>query len=118
MLSFSGGSNRFCDGINRRNFLKIGAFGSSLSLTDMLRAKEAGKTGTAKSAIMIYLVYFHLELPIYVSLALTYICTWMGIVWFMYAWCINFKFKYRYAVASCDSFPDYTSSIGIFSLLI
>ena len=55
MLSFSGGSNRFCDGINRRNFLKIGAFGSSLSLTDMLRAKEAGKVGTAKSAIMIYL---------------------------------------------------------------
>ena len=55
MLSFSGGSNRFCDGINRRNFLKIGAFGSSLSLTDMLRAKEAGKVSTAKSAIMIYL---------------------------------------------------------------
>jgi len=55
MLSFSGGSNRFCDGINRRNFLKIGAFGSSLTLTDMLRAKESGKVGTAKSAIMIYL---------------------------------------------------------------
>ncbi|MBY0325443.1 MAG: DUF1501 domain-containing protein, partial [Gemmataceae bacterium] len=55
MLTFLGGSNKFCDGINRRNFLKIGAFGSSLSLTDMLRAKEAGKVGTAKAAIMIYL---------------------------------------------------------------
>jgi hypothetical protein len=63
MLTFQGASHRFCDGIDRRSFLKIGAFGAGLSLADMLRAK-ASATPTAtpssggssqKSAIMIYL---------------------------------------------------------------
>ncbi|MSR30127.1 MAG: DUF1501 domain-containing protein [Gemmataceae bacterium] len=35
--------------------MRIGAFGASLTLADMLRAREAGNSGTAKSAIMIYL---------------------------------------------------------------
>jgi hypothetical protein len=61
MFNFLGGSQRFCDGVNRRNFLKIGAFGAGLSLADMLRAKASANpatSGTAtspKAAIMIYL---------------------------------------------------------------
>lgn len=62
MLNILGNAQKFCDGLNRRNFLKIGAFGAGLSLADMLRAKAAANTaparGTAstpKSAIMIYL---------------------------------------------------------------
>ena len=60
MLGFVGAKQNFCDGINRRNFLQIGAFGAGLTLADMLRAK-AHATPTAgggqtrpKSAIMIY----------------------------------------------------------------
>src|SRR5262245_15386222 len=54
-------AQRFCDGITRRNFLQVGAFGAGLTLADMLRlrapAATAGKaaSGTKKSAIMIYL---------------------------------------------------------------
>jgi len=60
MLTILGNKQRYCDGMNRRNFLKIGAFGAGLSLTDMLRAK-AGQDATTKpstpnkAAIMIYL---------------------------------------------------------------
>ena len=64
MLTFLGRSQPFCDGLNRRNFLRVGAFGAGLTLADQLRAKAANKgdgaglRGTAetpKSAIMIYL---------------------------------------------------------------
>jgi len=61
MLAFLGKRQTFCDGIHRRNFLKIGAFGAGLSLADMLRMKAAaapsGSVGAPKikSAIMIYL---------------------------------------------------------------
>jgi hypothetical protein len=63
MLSITGTAQRFCDGVSRRNFLKIGAFGAGLSLADMLRQQsQASPTGAAtatrttnKSAIMIYL---------------------------------------------------------------
>jgi len=60
MFSFLGNTQKFCDGINRRNFLQIGAFGAGLTLADMLRARAtASTTGNApkrnKSAIMIYL---------------------------------------------------------------
>jgi hypothetical protein len=62
MLNFLGSKQGFCDGISRRNFLKIGAFGAGLSLADMLRL-QAQATPTEgreapsrpKSAIMIYL---------------------------------------------------------------
>jgi hypothetical protein len=54
MLTLWGSSQRFCDGISRRNFLQIGAFGAGLSLAGMLRARET--TGSSsKAAIMIYL---------------------------------------------------------------
>jgi hypothetical protein len=56
MLTLWGKSNRYCDGINRRDFLKIGAFGAGLTLAEMLRLQASAQTPTrAKSAIMIYL---------------------------------------------------------------
>src|SRR5689334_22699111 len=54
MFTFWGSPHRFCDGISRRGFLQVGAFGAGLSLAGMLRARAA--TGSAsKAAIMIYL---------------------------------------------------------------
>jgi hypothetical protein len=61
MLTIWGSKQGFCDGLSRRNFLKIGAFGAGLTLADVLRlrseaAAPAGRaTSRAKSAIMIYL---------------------------------------------------------------
>jgi hypothetical protein len=57
MFTLFGARQRFCDGISRRNFLKIGAFGAGLTLADMLRLRSlAGNAGsTFKSAIMINL---------------------------------------------------------------
>src|SRR5262249_36969621 len=62
MFNLLGSSQRFCDGLSRRNFLKIGAFGAGLSLADMLRHRaDAGSSNSAatptsnKAAIMIYL---------------------------------------------------------------
>src|SRR5205085_7073773 len=59
MLTVWGKSQRSCDGIERRNFLLIGAFGW-LTLAGMLRQRAlAGNVGTKttspKAAIMIYL---------------------------------------------------------------
>jgi Protein of unknown function (DUF1501) len=63
MFTIWGSKQGFCDGVSRRNFLKIGAFGAGLTLADMLRLR-AGAAGAApgqpaptrtKSAIMIYL---------------------------------------------------------------
>jgi hypothetical protein len=59
MFTFWGARQRFCDGISRRGFLKIGAFGAGLTLAEMLRARAlaqgAGKSSSGKAAIMIYL---------------------------------------------------------------
>jgi hypothetical protein len=65
MLTFWGSRQRFCDGLNRRNFLQIGAFGATFTLADLLRGRASAKPGPAsgsgastsssKSAIMIYL---------------------------------------------------------------
>jgi hypothetical protein len=60
MLNLLGSRQRFCDGLNRRNFLQIGAFGAGLTLADMLRVRaQASPAGTAtsrpKAAIMVYL---------------------------------------------------------------
>jgi Protein of unknown function (DUF1501) len=56
MLTIWGSKQGFCDGLSRRNFLKVGAFGAGLTLADMLRLRsEASVPARAKSAIMIYL---------------------------------------------------------------
>src|SRR5262245_60934835 len=60
MLTIWGDRQPFCDGITRRNFLKIGAFGAGLTLADLLRLEAtAASTGarptSRKSVIMIYL---------------------------------------------------------------
>ncbi|MGF1581005.1 MAG: DUF1501 domain-containing protein [Gemmataceae bacterium] len=59
MLTFLGGKDKYCDGLSRRSFLQVGAFGAGLSLVDLLRGKseaaQAGRTTRQKSAIMIYL---------------------------------------------------------------
>jgi hypothetical protein len=60
MLTFLGRKQRFCDGVSRRNFLKIGAFGAGLTLADVLRARAQASTAgqptpSQKSAIMIFL---------------------------------------------------------------
>src|SRR4051794_29052227 len=58
MFTFWGKGQRFCDGISRRGFLQVGAFGAGLTLADMLRLRATAGTkagSSAKSAIMIYL---------------------------------------------------------------
>ncbi len=57
MLTIPGPSSRFCDGLSRRNFLRIGALGmGGLALPDLLRAETAsGLRSGHKAVIMIYL---------------------------------------------------------------
>jgi hypothetical protein len=58
MITFLGKKQALCDGLSRRNFLRLGAFGAGLTLADMLRLNAAAApTGSTKlkSAIMIYL---------------------------------------------------------------
>jgi hypothetical protein len=60
MLSILGRADRgqqFCDGVSRRNFLKIGAIGAGLSLADLFALESrAGIRNSTKSVILIYLV--------------------------------------------------------------
>lgn len=57
MLSILGGGSKFCDGVSRRNFLKIGALGlGGLALPELLRAEAAAGIGKShKAVIMIFL---------------------------------------------------------------
>src|ERR1044071_54895 len=57
MLTIYGSRQRFCDGISRRNFLKIGALGlGGLALPQLLRAEAAsGIRRSHKAVIMIFL---------------------------------------------------------------
>jgi hypothetical protein len=59
MLTIFGQTNRFCDGISRRSFLKIGALGigtGSLTLADVFRSEARAATGSRpKSVINIFL---------------------------------------------------------------
>ncbi len=57
MLIIPGQSNRFCDGLSRRNFLRIGALGmGGLALPQLLRAEAAsGLRSGQKAVIMVYL---------------------------------------------------------------
>lgn len=57
MLTVWGKPHRFCDGIHRRDFLRVGALGlGGLTLADLLRQESRGTTeGTPKSVIYIVL---------------------------------------------------------------
>lgn len=57
MLSILGPAGRYCDGVSRRSFLKIGGLAlGGISLADILRAEERqGATSSHKSVIMIFL---------------------------------------------------------------
>lgn len=57
MLTFWGADQRLCDGVNRRDFLRLGALGlGGLTLADVLRLRaQAGTSKPAKSVIMICL---------------------------------------------------------------
>lgn len=57
MLTIYGGTSRFCDGLSRRNFLRIGALGlGGLALPQLLRGEaESGIGKSHKSVIMIFL---------------------------------------------------------------
>jgi len=57
MLTIYGQSSRFCDGLSRRNFLRIGALGlGGLALPQILQAEsQSGIRRSHKAVIMIYL---------------------------------------------------------------
>jgi hypothetical protein len=58
MLNLWGRQQRFCGGVSRRSFLKIGALGAGLTLADLLRSRSQAATAQpprAKSIIMICL---------------------------------------------------------------
>src|SRR5262245_12959005 len=57
MLKILGSKQRFCDGVSRRNFLKIGALGlGGLSLPQLLRAEsQSALRQSHKAVIMIFL---------------------------------------------------------------
>ena len=57
MLTILGPKNRFCDGVTRRNFLKIGALGlGGLALPQILQAESVRGTKLPnKAVIMIFL---------------------------------------------------------------
>src|SRR5438477_10841198 len=59
MLTFWGSQRRFCDGLSRRDFLKVGALAiGGLALPDLLRLKAQGSTRAGppgKAIIMVYL---------------------------------------------------------------
>ncbi|MCI0682443.1 MAG: DUF1501 domain-containing protein [Gemmataceae bacterium] len=59
MLAIQGPSSRYCDGVTRRGFLKIGAFSfgaMGFTLADLYRAEAAsGSTASHKAVINIYL---------------------------------------------------------------
>jgi hypothetical protein len=57
MLTIYGKSARFCDGLSRRNFLRIGALGlGGMALPELLKAEAQSNLGRSRKAIiMIYL---------------------------------------------------------------
>jgi hypothetical protein len=55
MLTIPGRKQRFCDGVSRRGFLKIGMLGlgaTSLSLADIFRAEARASSGSSHKAII------------------------------------------------------------------
>ena len=59
MLTIHGSKHRYCDGVTRRAFLKIGAFSfgaTSFTLADVIRAEaNAGKPTSHKAIINVFL---------------------------------------------------------------
>src|SRR5262245_1851816 len=57
MLTLFGRGHRYCDGVSRRSFLKIGGLAmGGLALPELLRAEaQAGIGRSNKSVIMVYL---------------------------------------------------------------
>ena len=53
---FQGRSYRYCDGVSRRDFLRVGGLGlAGLTLADLLRAEARGKPARPKSVIYVVL---------------------------------------------------------------
>ena len=51
MLTFFGAPRRLCDGLSRRDFLKVGALGvGGLTLADLLRLRAQGAAQPSSSA--------------------------------------------------------------------
>ena len=57
MLNITGKARQFCDGVSRRNFIKIGGLGmGGMALPEILRAEAQARVGKSqKSIIMVYL---------------------------------------------------------------
>ncbi|HEY1186755.1 MAG TPA: DUF1501 domain-containing protein [Gemmata sp.] len=56
MLTVFGNRARYCDGLSRRSFLKVGTLGvGGLTLADLMRAEAKGGKKAHKSVIMVYL---------------------------------------------------------------
>src|SRR5436305_1916910 len=58
MLTLFGQKTKFCDGVSRRDFLKIGTFAmgsTALSLADIYRAEAANQSSSHKAVINIFL---------------------------------------------------------------
>jgi hypothetical protein len=57
MITLTGTAHRYCDGVSRRSFLRIGGLAmGGLALPQLLQAEETGKVGRSqKSVIMVYL---------------------------------------------------------------
>ena len=58
MLTIPGRKTKYCDGVSRRSFLKIGGLGAGeFALPDLLQLEaQAGIRNSHKSVILIYLV--------------------------------------------------------------
>jgi hypothetical protein len=56
MLHLSGPGTKLCDGVSRREFLRVGALGlAGLTLADLLKCKAASGKTRAKSVIQLYM---------------------------------------------------------------
>lgn len=54
MLTIWGSKQRFCDGVSRRDFLKVGVLGGALTLPDLLRLRAQAATagGSSRKAVI------------------------------------------------------------------
>src|SRR5271170_5961059 len=60
MLNIWGTGQRLCDGISRRDFLRVGALGvGGLTLADLLKLKAQGAVKSASSTKAIIMVYLN-----------------------------------------------------------